>query len=87
MSSIAEFDVVEFSYAYKTNLRTYYRYDDDKSIRESCFREDYGWFVRGNGVVTRDAKTNSPIAATCWLDDNGKEEVVSPFAPFCIEPC
>jgi hypothetical protein len=41
----------------------YYRSFDDTSIRESCYQQDIGWFVRGDGVVTRKAKKNSPLTA------------------------
>ncbi|EHL00774.1 hypothetical protein M7I_3162 [Glarea lozoyensis 74030] len=44
-------------------IRVYYRSSDDTTIRESCYQQDIGWFVRGDGIVTRKAKKNSPLTA------------------------
>ena len=53
-------------------LREYYRQPRNAMIRESCYQQDAGWFVRGDGVVTRRAKKGSPLAAlrVCLPDED-----------------
>jgi hypothetical protein len=57
-------------------FRVYYRSPNDTTIRESCYQQDIGWFVRGDGVVTRQAKKGSPLTAIrmCWED--GSIEII-----------
>ncbi|GIK03436.1 hypothetical protein Aspvir_007505 [Aspergillus viridinutans] len=66
MATLATLDAVEFFVAGKRNLRVYYQFDDDNIIRESCFAQDFGWFVNGNGIVAKNAKRSSPITVTRW---------------------
>lgn len=75
MSRPANFDAIEFSHANKRHLRVYYQFDGEQAVRESCYYEGYGWFVRGEGVVTRQAKSASRITATRWVDDQNNMKV------------
>lgn len=77
MAHIANIDVIEFFRDRKKQQRVYYQYGDDSTIREACYQEEYGWFVRGDGVVTREAKSDSPIAATWWVDNEDSTKVCS----------
>lgn len=60
------FDCIEFIHDGNKHIRTYYQTADDGVIRESSFEEGNNWFVRGDGVVSTEARKNSPIAATRW---------------------
>jgi hypothetical protein len=80
MSRPANFNVIEFIHANTRHLRVFYQSDGEQIVRESCYRGDYGWFVRGEGVVTRQAKLSSRVTATRWLDDGNVMKVVS-FSP------
>jgi hypothetical protein len=77
MSRPANLDVIEFIHAITRQLRVYYQSDGEQTVRESCYRGDYGWFVRGEGVVTRQAKLSSRITATRWLGDGNNMKVIS----------
>lgn len=39
-------------------------YQVGKTIRESFYDSENGWYVRGENIVANNAKTRSPIAAT-----------------------
>jgi len=43
-------------------IRVYYQVGTQ--IHESCYDADNGWYVRGDNVVTNQAKLRSPIAVT-----------------------
>lgn len=43
-------------------IRVYYQVG--KTIRESSYDSENGWYVRGENTVANNAKTGSPIAAT-----------------------
>jgi len=51
------------------SYRVYYQ-DLDGLIKESCYDEDKGWYVRENCIVANDAKTYSPLAAVSWASGN-----------------
>lgn len=52
------------------SYRVYYQ-DQAGLIKESCFDEDKGWYVRENCIVAKDAKkTSSPLAAVSWAGGN-----------------
>ncbi|KAH0556711.1 hypothetical protein GP486_005503 [Trichoglossum hirsutum] len=63
------FSAIEFNIGNKRHLRLYYQ-TKDKVIRESSFEAGIGWFIRGDGVVAKNAKENSPITATRWISNN-----------------
>ncbi|PCG89539.1 Fungal fucose-specific lectin [Penicillium occitanis (nom. inval.)] len=75
MASTASLDSIVFFQDKKRQIRVYYAFSDEKVIRESCHHQDYGWFVRGDGIVTRNSKSNSPITATRWTDNTGITQV------------
>ncbi|OCL05943.1 hypothetical protein AOQ84DRAFT_390547 [Glonium stellatum] len=50
----------------KKITRVYYQVNSQ--IRESCFDDDNGWYVRGGDVVAANAKPRSPISATIHAD-------------------
>lgn len=75
MATVASLDSVEFFLGGNRNLRVYYQFGDDNTVRESCFAQDYGWFIRGNGIISKDAKRNSPITATRWTENPGATQV------------
>jgi len=78
MTFTAKLDAIEFFRDGGRHIRVYYQFDDDTTIRESCYHQDYGWFVRGDGVVISNAKNKSPITATRWTEDGGTTKVVFP---------
>ena len=59
-------DAIEFFQDEMKQIRIYYQTTKDKVIRESSFDPENGWFVRGNGIVTTNAKSKSPISVTRW---------------------
>jgi hypothetical protein len=71
MVCFTNLDAVKFFHQGKGHVRVYYLFDDEKTIKESCYRQDYGWFVIGDGVVAKDAKANSPIAVTNLVRPEG----------------
>ncbi|GIC92815.1 uncharacterized protein Aud_009288 [Aspergillus udagawae] len=75
MATAASLDSVEFFLGGNRNLRVYYQFGDDNTLRESCFAQDYGWFIRGNGIIAKDAKRNSPVTATRWTDNPGTTQI------------
>ena len=75
MASTASLDSIVFFQDKKRQIRVYFAYLDEKVIRESCYHQDYGWFVRGDGIVTRNSKSNTPITATRWTDNSGITQV------------
>lgn len=62
-------DAIEFFQEDKKQARAYYQTTNDKAIRESSFDSGNGWFVRGSGIVTNDAKSKSPITVLRWNAD------------------
>jgi hypothetical protein len=68
-------DAIVFFQEQTRHIRVYYQHDDDKSIREASYRQDLGWFVQGDGVVTNNAKANSPIAVSRWIETGGGTQV------------
>lgn len=73
------FDAIEFrtkvSGKEKKRIRVYYQTADHK-IRESCYDEDDGWFINGNGIVSSDARGSSPITVTRWIGLNDDVQVI-----------
>ncbi|KAF8860191.1 hypothetical protein BDZ45DRAFT_323105 [Acephala macrosclerotiorum] len=51
------------------SYRVYYQ-DQAGLIKESCFDEEKGWYVRENCIVAKDAKKPSPLAAVSWAGGN-----------------
>ena len=70
MLDFTNIDAIQFLQDSVNNFRVYYQ-NADSTIRESCFDDKRKWYTTGN-VIARDAKQNSPIAATRW---NGGTEV------------
>ncbi|KAF3389999.1 hypothetical protein DPV78_011871 [Talaromyces pinophilus] len=68
-------DAIVFFQEQTRHIRVYYQHDDDKSIREASYRQDLGWFVQGDGVVTNNAKANSPIAVSRWIETGGGTQI------------
>ncbi|KAI1172215.1 hypothetical protein F4777DRAFT_522653 [Nemania sp. FL0916] len=54
----------------QNTYRVFYQ-DSDLLLKESCFEESRGWYVRENCTVASDAKKLTPLAAVCWA--NGRE--------------
>jgi hypothetical protein len=80
--AVSSLTAIEFIHFGIRHARVFYQYNDDKTLRESCYQKDYGWFVRGDGVITRDAEEHSPITAACWLDGSGVTQVSSFLTPY-----
>lgn len=59
-----------------TSYRVYYQ-DQAGLIKESCFDEEKGWYVREKGIVAKDAKKHSPLAVVSWA--GGNELLSRPF--------
>lgn len=51
------------------NYRVYYQ-DSGLLLKESCFEESKGWYVRENCIVATDAKKYTPLAAASWANGN-----------------
>lgn len=68
-------DAIEFFRDGKRHIRVYYQLEDEPCIRESCFQDDLGWFVRENGLVVINAKKSSPIVVTRWTENDGPTQV------------
>lgn len=64
-------DAIEFTQDNKKQFRVYYQ-TTDNYIRESCYHADHGWFTGDKGIVTTEARQNSPITATRWNEPNNK---------------
>jgi hypothetical protein len=62
-------DAIEFFQDGRKHTRAYYQSNDGR-IRESSFEEGEGWFARGDGIVSPNAKRRSPITVTRWNVDN-----------------
>ncbi|EED22485.1 hypothetical protein TSTA_059830 [Talaromyces stipitatus ATCC 10500] len=76
MAYVASLDAIEFFRDGKRHIRVYYQFSGvDKVIRESCYHQEHGWFVKGDGVVTDLAKNNTPITATRWTEDGGSTQI------------
>lgn len=75
MAGVANFDAIVFFHQNKRQIRVYYASHNDNTIRESCYHQDYGWFVQADGVVTTNAKSNSPITVPRWTDTSGITQV------------
>ncbi|RYC61561.1 hypothetical protein CHU98_g4654 [Xylaria longipes] len=55
----------------QNKYRVFYQ-DSGLLLKESCFEELKGWYVRENCIVANDAKKLTPLAAVSWA--NGTEE-------------
>lgn len=85
MSLASSIEAIVFFHDQKRHIRVYYQHNDDTAIREASYRQDLGWFVRGDGVVTSKAKANSPIAVSRWTEATGVSQVCSRTATFNLD--
>lgn len=72
---LRKFSAIQFLTSAKEQHRVYYQ-TTDNYIRESSYNDENRWFTSGNGIVTRDAKADSPIAVTCWCEKDGETQVM-----------
>ncbi|KAI0448303.1 hypothetical protein F5B21DRAFT_155446 [Xylaria acuta] len=49
----------------QNKYRVFYQ-DSSLLLKESCFEESKGWYVRENCIVANDAKKLTPLAAVSW---------------------
>lgn len=71
---LRKFSAIQFLTSAKEQHRVYYQ-TTDNYIRESSYNDENRWFTSGNGIVTRDAKADSPIAVTCWCEKDGETQI------------
>ncbi|KAI3323685.1 hypothetical protein HD806DRAFT_534808 [Xylariaceae sp. AK1471] len=57
----------------QNKYRVFYQ-DSGLLLKESCFDESKGWYVRENCIVANDAKELTPLAAVSWASGH---EVIS----------
>jgi hypothetical protein len=84
MAAVAHLDAIEFFHFGKRNIRVYYQFDDEDAIRESCFDQDHGWYVRENGIVGTNARRNSPVSATRWSENPVTTQVRCSLSPHLL---
>ena len=72
-----KFSAIQFPTSGKNQHRVYYQ-TTDNYIREASYNDENRWFTSGNGIVARGAKADSPIAVTCWEENDGETQVILP---------
>lgn len=53
----------------QSNYRVFYQ-DSSFLLKESCFEDSKGWYIRENCIVANDAKKYTSLAAVSWADGN-----------------